>query len=49
MIRHFIKAILVLAGTAVMLITGCTATTPRWPAISELPTDLRLQGRWVWA
>jgi hypothetical protein len=39
---------LMLAGAVLLLIGGCTATTPRWPAISELPTDVRLQGRWVW-
>ena len=47
--RHFIQAMLVLAGAVLLLIGGCTATTPRWPAISESPTDVRLQGRWVWA
>ena len=49
MVRHFSKEMLVLAGAALLLIGGCTATTPRWPAISESPTDVHLQGRWVWA
>ena len=46
--RHLSKGMLMLAGAVLLLIGGCTATTPRWPAISELPTDVRLQGRWVW-
>jgi len=47
--RYFQKGMLVLAGTVLLLIGGCAATTPRWPAISESPTDVHLQGRWVWA
>lgn len=47
--RHFPKRILVLAGAVLLLIGGCTATNPRWPAISESPTEVHLQGRWVWA
>ena len=46
--RHILKGMLVLAGAALLLIGGCTTTTPRWPAISESPTDVHLQGRWVW-
>ncbi|MGA6926233.1 MAG: VOC family protein [Desulfosarcina sp.] len=46
--RHILKGMLVLAGAALLMIDGCTATTPRWPAISESPTDVHLQGRWVW-
>ena len=47
--KHFLKGMLVLAVAALLLIGGCTTTTPRWPAISEPPTDVHLQGRWVWA
>jgi len=47
--RPFPKGMLVLAGAALLLIGGCTTTAPRWPAISESPTDVHLQGRWVWA
>ena len=45
---HIMKGMLVLVGAALLLIGGCTATTPRWPSISESPTDVHLQGRWVW-
>jgi predicted enzyme related to lactoylglutathione lyase len=31
-----------------LLAGGCTTTGPRWPAISESPTDVHIQGRWVW-
>jgi predicted enzyme related to lactoylglutathione lyase len=37
-----------LAGTVLLLAGGCTTTRPRWPAISETPTDVHIQGRWVW-
>ncbi len=47
--RRFSMRMRMLAGAALFLIGGCTATTPRWPAISESPTDVHLQGRWVWA
>jgi uncharacterized protein len=37
-----------LAGMLLFLAGGCTTTRPQWPAISEAPTDVRIQGRWVW-
>ena len=37
-----------LAGMELLLAAGCTASRPRWPAISETPTDVHIQGRWVW-
>jgi predicted enzyme related to lactoylglutathione lyase len=36
------------AGMLLLLAGGCTTAGPRWPAISETPTDVRIQGRWVW-
>jgi len=39
---------MVLAGAVLLLAGGCTTTRPSWPAISETPTDVRIQGRWVW-
>jgi predicted enzyme related to lactoylglutathione lyase len=38
-------------GVLVLLlafVTGC-ATQPRWPAITDTPTDQLTPGRWVWA
>ena len=46
--RYSLVKMLALAGTALLLAGGCTATRPRWPAISETPTDVHIQGRWVW-
>lgn len=41
---------IVLAGLLLSLAGGCTTTSgPRWPAITDAPTDVHLQGRWVWA
>jgi len=37
-----------LAGMELLLAAGCTASRPRWPAISETPTDVHIQDRWVW-
>jgi predicted enzyme related to lactoylglutathione lyase len=31
-----------------LLTGGCTTTRPSWPAISDTPTDVHIQGRWVW-
>jgi predicted enzyme related to lactoylglutathione lyase len=46
--RDFLVRVLVLAGAVLLLAGGCTTTGPRWPAISEAPSDVRIQGRWVW-
>jgi len=40
---------LALAGMLLFLAGGCATTRPQWPAISDTPTDVRVQGRWVWA
>jgi len=37
-----------LAGAMLLLAGGCTTTRPPWPAVSDTPTDVRVQGRWVW-
>jgi hypothetical protein len=46
--RHSVLKMMVLAGTVLLLAAGCAANRPRWPAISETPTDVHIQGRWVW-
>ncbi len=46
--RKILAGVLVLAGV-LLLAGGCTTTRPQWPAISEAPTDVHIQGRWVWA
>jgi len=46
--RYTIVRVLVLAGALLLLTGGCTTPGPRWPAISEVPTDVHVQGRWVW-
>ena len=46
--RSLIK-MLVLACTILSFALGCVkAPAPTWPAISEAPTDIHVQGRWVW-
>lgn len=39
---------LALAAMLLFLAGGCITTKPQWPAISDTPTDVRVQGRWVW-
>src|SRR5512137_1023870 len=39
---------LALSGMLLFLAVGCIAPKTQWPAISEVPTDVRIQGRWVW-
>jgi hypothetical protein len=46
--RSILVRVLVLAGAVLLLAGGCSTTGPRWPAISEAPTDVHIQGRWVW-
>lgn len=46
--RYSTIRMLALAG-AVLLVGACTTTGPRWPAITDAPTDVHIQGRWVWA
>lgn len=46
--KYYLVRMVALAGTVVLLAGGCTAARPRWPAISETPTDVHIQGRWVW-
>jgi len=46
--RRTLVRMMVLAGAVLLLAGGCTTTRPSWPAISETPTDVRIQGRWVW-
>jgi len=44
---HLVRALL-LAGSVLLLAGACSTPGPRWPAISETPTDVHIQGRWVW-
>jgi uncharacterized protein len=46
--RKNLVRMIALAGAMLLLAGGCTTTRPLWPAISETPTDVRIQGRWVW-
>src|SRR5512139_1712129 len=46
--RNTIVSTIALAGMLLFLAGGCTTPGPRWPAISEAPTDVHVQGRWVW-
>ena len=46
--RYILVRSLLLAGAVLLLAGGCSTPGPRWPAISETPTDVRIQGRWVW-
>lgn len=46
--RYMLVRALVLAGAAVLFAGGCKTAGPQWPAISEAPTDVHIQGRWVW-
>jgi len=46
--RNTIVNTIALAGMLLFLAGGCTTTRPSWPAISDTPTDVRIQGRWVW-
>ena len=43
------RSLIVLAGLLMLLAGGCATTGPQWPAISDVPTEVRIQGRWVWA
>jgi len=45
--RQYVR-MMALAGMAMLLTAGCATTQPRWPAISDTPTDVHIQGRWVW-
>jgi predicted enzyme related to lactoylglutathione lyase len=47
--RYFHLPVLALAGTVLLLAGGCATTRPQWPAVSDVTTDVRIQGRWVWA
>ncbi len=47
--RRSMLRTLALAGAVLLLSGGCTTAGPRWPAISDAPTDVHIQGRWVWA
>jgi predicted enzyme related to lactoylglutathione lyase len=48
--RHSsLRTLATLAGTMLFLAAGCQATGPKWPAVSEAPTGVHIQGRWVWA
>ncbi len=47
--RHSLVRTLALAGTMLFFAVGCATTQPSPPAISETPTDVHIQGRWVWA
>ncbi|HTN44644.1 MAG TPA: VOC family protein [Nitrospiria bacterium] len=40
---------LTLAAMAMLLTAGCATTRPQWPAVSDVPTEVHIQGRWVWA
>ena len=46
--RYILVRVLMLAGAVLLLAGGCTTPGPRWPAISDTPTDVHIQGRWVW-
>ena len=46
--KNYIIRSIALAGMLLILAGGCATTRPQWPAISESPTDVRIQGRWVW-
>ena len=46
--RSALARAFVLAGT-LLLAAGCATTRPEWPPISEAPTDVHIQGQWVWA
>jgi uncharacterized protein len=47
--RRNILRILALAGAVFLAAGGCMKAGPPWPAITEQPTDVHTQGRWVWA
>lgn len=47
--RNRIGRMTVLLSVVLLLASGCASTGPQWPAISDMPTDVRIQGRWVWA
>ena len=47
--KSLIRPFIVLTGALVLLAAGCATTGPQWPAITDVPTDARIQGRWVWA
>ena len=49
MMRRTLGPALMLAGILFVLTQGCTATRPMWSAITDTPTDVHIQGRWVWA
>lgn len=48
MIRMLLRRT-VLAVAALTLASGCAPAGPNWPAVAETPTDVRVQGRWIWA
>lgn len=48
MVKYYLVRMAALVGTVLLLAGGCTAGRPGWPAISETPTDVHVQGRWVW-
>jgi predicted enzyme related to lactoylglutathione lyase len=47
--RYFHLPVLALAGMVLLLAGGCATTRPEWPAVSDVPTEEHIQGRWVWA
>jgi uncharacterized protein len=46
--RHSCLKMIMLAAMSLLLAACCATTQPRWPAISPTPTDVHIQGRWVW-
>ncbi len=40
---------LALSSAVLLMAGGCMTTGPKWPAITDAPTDVHIQGRWVWA
>lgn len=46
--RSLLVRMVAMAGAALLLAGGCATHRPRWPAITEAPTDVHIQGRWVW-
>jgi len=47
--RRTFLGLLSLAPALLILAGGCATSRPRWPAVSETPTNIHIQGRWIWA
>ena len=47
--RYLHVPVLALAATVLLLTVGCATTRPQWPAVSDVPTEVHIQGRWIWA